>query len=98
MRKEYCLLSEIADADLEDIFDYTVNEIGFEQAVKYLTEIEEIFLHLLINPESGRKRNEIKEDLYSFPKDNHIIFYRILDDHIRIVRVLHGSKDIPNHF
>ncbi|MDX9789405.1 MAG: type II toxin-antitoxin system RelE/ParE family toxin [Candidatus Kapabacteria bacterium] len=46
----------------------------------------------------GGTRNEIKESLYSFPKDNHIIFYRILDDHIRIVRVLHGSRDIPEHF
>ena len=98
MSKRYYLLSEIADLDLEDIFDYTNHKFGFEQAEKYLTEIEDIFHHLLINPESGRTRNEIKEGLYSFPTDNHIIFYRILDDHIRIVRVLHGSRDIPFYF
>ena len=98
MSKEFYILSEIADEDLEDIFDYTMDEFGFEQAEKYLTEIEEVFQSLLINQELGKKRNEIKEGLYSFPKDNHIIFYRILDNHIRIVRVLHGSRDIPKYF
>lgn len=27
--------------------------------------------------------------------NSHIIFYRICTDHIRIVRVLHGSRDLP---
>ena len=96
-RKIY-ILSEIADKDLEDIFDYTFDEFGFDQAEKYLLEIEEIFQNLIINPQIGKKRDEIKQGLYSFPKDNHIIFYRILDNHIRIVRVLHGRRDIPKYF
>ena len=37
MSKEFYILSESADVDLEDIFDYTMNEFGFEQAEKYLT-------------------------------------------------------------
>ena len=98
MSKTLYILSEIADKDLEDIFDYTFDEFGFDQAEKYLLEIEEIFQNLNANPQIGKKRDEIKQDLYSFPKDNHIIFYRILDNHIRIVRVLHGSQDIPKYF
>ncbi|WP_379968577.1 type II toxin-antitoxin system RelE/ParE family toxin [Epilithonimonas sp. UC225_85] len=98
MSKEFYILSEIADEDLEGIFDYTMTEFGFEQAEKYLTEIEEVFQSLLINPELGKKRNEIKQGLYSVLKHNHIIFYRILETHIRIVRVLHGSRDIPKYF
>jgi len=98
MSKEFYILSEIADKDLEDIFDYTMDEFGFDQAEKYLLEIEEIFQGLVLNPQSGKKRDEIKQGLYSFPKDNHIIFYRISDNHIRIVRVLHGSRDISKHF
>lgn len=98
MSKTLYILSEIADKDLEDIFDYTFDEFGFNQAEKYLLEIEEIFQHLIVNPQIGKKRDEIKQGLYSFPKDNHIIFYRILDDHIRVVRVLHGSRDLPKYF
>ena len=98
MSKESYVLSEIADEDLEDIFDYTTTEFGLEQAEKYLNEIEDVFQNLLLNPELGKTRNEIKEGLYSFPKDNHIIFYRILENNIRIVRALHGSRDIPKYF
>ena len=98
MSRKIYILSEIADKDLEDIFDYTFDEFGFDQAEKYLLEIEEIFQNLIINPQIGKKRDEIKQGLYSFPKDNHISFYRILDKHIRIVRVLHGSRDIPKYF
>lgn len=98
MSRKIYILSEIADKDLEEIFDYTFDEFGFDQAEKYLLEIEEIFQNLIINPQIGKKRDEIKQGLYSFPKDNHIIFYRISDKHIRIVRVLHGSRDIPKYF
>ncbi len=92
------ILSEAADKDLEDIFDYTIEHFGFEQAKKYLLEIEKIFNDLYLHPKSGKTRNEIKKGLYSFPKDNHIIFYRISEKHIYVVRVLHGSRDIPNYF
>lgn len=98
MTKRDYILSESADKDLEDIFDYTEVQFGFDQAEKYLIEIENVFQNLVKNPESGRKRDEIKEGLYSFPKDNHVIFYRNLDAHVRIVRVLHGSRDIPKYF
>ena len=38
-RNKY-ILSREADNDLEKIFDYTLEEFGFNQAVKYLEEIE----------------------------------------------------------
>nr|WP_262888429.1 type II toxin-antitoxin system RelE/ParE family toxin [Chryseobacterium cheonjiense] len=43
MPERIYILSEAADQDLEDIFDYTVHYFGFDQAEKYLLEIEEIF-------------------------------------------------------
>ncbi|WP_312389017.1 type II toxin-antitoxin system RelE/ParE family toxin [Chryseobacterium sp.] len=98
MSKKIYILSEIADKDLEDIFDYTLDEFGFDQAKRYLLELEKNFQNLLLNPQLGKKRDEIKKGLYSLPKDNHIIFYRILQNHIKIIRVLHGSREIPKYF
>jgi len=94
----YYILSKEADFDIEDIFDYTEREYSFNQAIKYLLNFESVFNSLLINPQIGRKRNEIKIGLYSIVEKEHVIFYRILKNHIRIVRVLHGSKDILNYF
>ncbi|MGE4514024.1 MAG: type II toxin-antitoxin system RelE/ParE family toxin [Chryseobacterium sp.] len=98
MSENTYILSEAADQDLENIFDFTLNQFGFDQAEKDLLEIEDLFKILVLNPESGKARNEIKEGLYSFPKDNHIIFYRILDKQIQIIRALYGSRDLPNYF
>ena len=98
MSKNHYILSERADEDLEEIFEFTLNKFGFQQAEKYLFELENVFETLYKNPSLGKKRNEIKNGLLSFPKDNHIVFYRILKNRIWIVRVLHGSRDIPNYF
>ncbi|WP_366512751.1 type II toxin-antitoxin system RelE/ParE family toxin [uncultured Chryseobacterium sp.] len=60
MSERFYILSEIADQDLEEIFDYSINTFGFEQAEKYLLEPEEVFQALVMNPYSGKKRNEVK--------------------------------------
>lgn len=96
-RNKY-ILSQEADNDLEKIFDYTLEEFGFNQAVKYLDEIAEVFVKIIKTPEIGRSRNEIKKNLYSLPIGSHVVFYTIQIDHIRIVRVLHGAKDMPKSF
>lgn len=98
MPKNKYVLSREADNDLEEIFDYTFEEFGFNQAVKYLGEIDDVFVKLTNTPEIGRTRNEIKKSLYSLPIGNHVVFYRIQKEHIRIVRVLHGAKDLPKSF
>lgn len=92
------VLSEDADIDLDEIFDYTEQEHSFNQAIKYLTDLENVFESLVMNPDIGRIRNEIKDGLLSISQKEHIVFYRILKNHIRIVRVLHGSKDILKSF
>ena len=94
----YYKLSKEADFDLDDIFDYTEIEFVFNQAVKYLSGLDTVFESLVKNPEIGRKRNELRLGLYSLTEQEHIIFYRIVDEYIRIVRVLHGHKDIPRNF
>ena len=92
------LLSSEADRDVEEIFDYTFDIFGLDQAVKYLSELEGLLSNLCLNPEIGKTRDEIRDELRSFPYESHIIFYRILPDHIRVVRILHSSRDILKFF
>lgn len=91
----YYRLSKPADEDLEDIFDYTHEAFGMDQGVAYLEGFEQLFEQLISNPELGRDRHEIRSDLRSIVKESHTVFYRIKDDHIKIIRVLHGSRDMP---
>lgn len=87
-------LSIQADQDISNIYDYTYSEFGDDQAVAYLADLETILLKLVDYPELGRERPEIRVGLRSFSYRNHVIFYRIRETHIRIVRVLHGSRDL----
>jgi toxin ParE1/3/4 len=87
-------LSQEADKDLEDIFDYTADKFGVTQAVAYVESFDEIFNLLAQNPKMGRERSEIRPELRSFAKESHVVFYRILKDRIRIIRVLHASRDV----
>jgi len=91
-------LSPEADQDISEIFDYTVDEFGIDQAVSYLSQFDDLFGQLVDNPELGRERPEIRAELRSIAQESHVVFYRILKDRIRIVRVLHGSCDIPKQF
>lgn len=89
------LLSNDADTDLDEIFDYAEAEHGFNQAVKYLSDLDNLFEQLVKNPNLGKERKEIKKGIYSIVEQEHIIFYEILEEYILIVRVLHGRRDIP---
>ncbi len=91
-------ISAAAEFDLEVIFDYTENEFGVDQAVRYVSSFDDAFEMLLLHPESGRDRSEIREELRSILKERHVVFYRIKIDRIRIVRVLHGARDLPKQF
>jgi toxin ParE1/3/4 len=94
MTLDHYTLSKPADQDLENIFDYTEEEFSLDQAINYLNDLEILFDQLVVNPELGRDRSEIKSGLRSIPKTSHVIFYRIMPDNIRIIRVLHGSRDL----
>lgn len=91
-------LSSAADVDLDEIFDYTVNKFGFDQAVFYLGSIVDVLETLPSNPHLGKQRAEIRNELYGVLHGKHVIFYRIMFDRIRIIRILHGSRDLPKYF
>lgn len=88
------ILSQQSQEDIETIYEFGLHQFGTSQALDYLIELRDHFELLATNPEIGKRRNEIKHGLYSLPYASHIIFYRILENQIRIVRVLHGSRDL----
>lgn len=49
-------------------------------------------------PEMGRLRSELATNLRSWAVGEHVIFYQPEPDGIMVVRVLHGSRDLPPLF
>ena len=87
-------LSEAADEDLSDIYEYTIRKFGEGQAVRYLASLDDLFGAICIEPGIGRERQDTIAELRSISHGNHSVFYKIFSDHILIVRVLHSSRDI----
>ncbi len=83
-----------ADDDLKEIYRYTLRSWGIKQARSYNKTLEAMFDMLSQNPSMGKTRSDIREGYRSFVKGQHVIFYRMRDDNILILRVLHSARDI----
>ena len=91
------VLSALAQQNIIEIRDYTLEIWGREQTIKYISLLEQRLEWLAANPNFGKKRNEVNEGLLSYPEGNHIIFYRIRTKQIEIIAVLHQREDVAGH-
>jgi toxin ParE1/3/4 len=95
-----CIRSPQTDSDLDDIWYYVASESGsLEIADRLVDSIAEQFLLLAEYPHIGRRRDEdLREGVRSFPVRGYVIFYRVQDADVVILRVLHGSRDVKAQF
>jgi toxin ParE1/3/4 len=61
-------------------------------------KLEEHFITLAENPYLEKRRYELAGSPMSYHCERYMIFYRIADEGIEIIRVLHDSMDFPRHF
>jgi len=90
-------IRSLAQADLESIWLYTMEQWGVEQANTYLEAIIQRFDWLVDNPLLGKQRDDIKEGYYCFPEGMHLVFYIIKDNQIEIIGIPHQSMDIVEY-
>lgn len=86
-------LSPLAEQDLDDLWLYVAGEASEETANKLVDAIVERFPMLAKHPKAGRLRPDLARDLRCFPVEKHIVYYREDQSFVKIVRVLHGSRD-----
>ena len=90
-------LRALAQEDLEEIWLYTYEEWGDDQADKYLDLLFSRFTWLAENPLLGKKRDDIKAGYYCFPEGMHLVFYTLTKNGIDIIDISHQSMDVTNH-
>lgn len=83
--------------DTQNIFDYGQETFGVNQAIKYETLIDELALHLEDNfafyPECRWLKT--KSRMYrNIILDSHLIIYRIKQERIEVLRVIHANSSI----
>jgi toxin ParE1/3/4 len=89
------LLSFRAKEDLFEIWEFIADhdEVAADRYIDHLRDRASELLHF---PELGRARDEIHPGLRSLLARNHLLFYRIEDQEVQVLRILHGSMDLPN--
>ncbi len=93
-KKPRIAITERAASDLDDIGDYIAEQAGEERAEAVIRTIDrKIQLHATM-PFAGQQRSELREGLRSFSVYRYIVFYRPLADGVKVIRILHGSRDL----
>lgn len=87
-----------AHKDLEDIWSYSYDNWGEDQADNYIYDLESSFHYLTTKPERGIPCDDIRKGYLRYSVGKHIIFYRITKKGIEVVRILHQRMDPDRHF
>ena len=90
-------LSALAELDLADIVDYTVDVWGEEQAERYLDSLVACFFRIAQMPELGRACSAVHPGFRRIEPGKHVIFYRPEERGIFIGRILHQSMLPSRH-
>jgi len=90
-------LSPRAQADLEDIWDYTAERWGARRAEAYIRQIYGAVEALAVTPSIARRCDEVRPGYWKHPVGSHVIFFRRYPYGIDVVRILHGRMDFERH-
>jgi toxin ParE1/3/4 len=90
-------ISPAAREDLIAIHRYGAQAWGSVRSDDYLQNLKEQFSLLTQSPQLGTERNDVLPGMRSLPVSSHVVFYRLRDDCIEVVRVLHSRQDHQRH-
>ncbi|MEA3176567.1 MAG: toxin ParE1/3/4 [Gammaproteobacteria bacterium] len=94
---DHVVLSPRAQADLDEIWDYTEDRWGLDQAETYTRQLWKDIAIVANRPSLGRECNEVRRGYRMYPSGSHVLFYRHTADGIDIVRFLHERMDYERH-
>lgn len=91
------VINVLASQDLNEIADYFA-EYNIEAGERFFQAFNRKCQQLVVFPNSGKSYKAIRPGLRGLSFENYIIFYRILEDGIEILRVVSGRRDFPSMF
>ncbi|MDP3378093.1 MAG: type II toxin-antitoxin system RelE/ParE family toxin [Brevundimonas sp.] len=90
------VLTPAAQADLEDIWRYSVQQWSFAQAERYILAIRDACDDLAAGVQNGQDAGDIRAGYRKLKVGSHVLFFRRSGNTIDIVRILHQRMDLPN--
>jgi toxin ParE1/3/4 len=90
--------SPASEADLLQLWSYLATQASIEVADEQVRKIQQACEVLRDWPHSGRARVALIPGMRSVAVKPYVLFYRVAEDAIEVVRVLHGHRDIEAIF
>ncbi|MEO6843606.1 MAG: type II toxin-antitoxin system RelE/ParE family toxin [Ginsengibacter sp.] len=90
------LISEKAVSDLEEIWLYTVKNWSVDQADRYYNLIFDEIDYICKNINTGKSMEHVRKGYRASKVKSHLIFFRVKNDTVEIIRILHERMDIEN--
>jgi len=90
-------LSPAALADLDAIWEYSLQNWGESRSETYIRGINAALELVTVNPHMARDAASIRPGLRKYYVGSHVIFFRVNDKHIIVSRILHARMDFPRH-
>jgi toxin ParE1/3/4 len=91
------IFTDKAQADLEEIWEYSARRWGQEQADRYLKAIADAAEDVAAGRLRSRAIDFVRPGLRKTRCVRHFIYFRERDNGIRVVRVLHDQMDETLH-
>jgi plasmid stabilization system protein ParE len=88
-------LSRYIENDLEEIADFIAEE-NPARAVSFIREIRQKIRSISLQPLLYQLRPEIGESARLAVVGRYVILFRIVDEVVRIERIVYGGRDIPS--
>lgn len=86
-------LSKTAQNDIEKIDYYSFEKWGAKTANAYMAGLEARLTALLKTPLLGIDRSDLRPDNRALVSSSHVIYYRVENQFIYILTILHHSQD-----
>jgi toxin ParE1/3/4 len=102
VKRPRLVLSDAAVADILEQGDWYRRQSGQALAKRWEKAVTSSLLHILKTPGSGQQCTFRREELRNMRRatiagfSRHLVFYRLDEQEIFILRVLHGARDLEN--
>lgn len=91
------VLSPKAKSDFSGIWDYTLEEWGVEQAEKYARELWAEMQKQASDHSTSTDISNVRSGYRKKKSGSHVIFFKLIDDGIDVIRILHQRMDFDRH-
>lgn len=90
-------VSEAANADLDDVYDYGAEMFGPTAADAYVRRFQAAYALIAEYPYAGPEHATVRPPIRSISCGSHRVYYDVLPDRIVVRRVLHKRADVETH-